>query len=119
AFFPQRGFMFNLREGKKAISDFKKLGVSSERVVDLMLIYVEDGVRYTNEYGDISESFYNSVAGVYRHALELMKKEQLLEKFQKRAEKMIEETEGIGWGFHDEISDLYGEFYRVRHLKSR
>jgi hypothetical protein len=111
AFFPRHGFDCNLKEGKKAISDFKNLGGSPELVADLMLFYVENGVQYTKDYGDINESFYNSVAGEYRKALALMKKEDLLEKFMARARKVMDNTEDIGWGFHDEISDVYGEYY--------
>jgi hypothetical protein len=36
AFFPVRGFKLRLSEGKKAISDFRKLGASKELLADLM-----------------------------------------------------------------------------------
>jgi DNA primase len=111
AFFPQHGFNCNLKEGKKAIADFKKLGASPESIADLMLIYAENGVQYTNDYGDIYESFYNSVTSVYRNALMLMKKENLLDKFKDRVMKIVHDTDGIGWNFHDDISDIYGEYY--------
>jgi len=112
AFYPKRGFGFKLKDGKQAISDFKKLEPSSELVSDLMLFYVETGVMFTNDFGDISESFYSSIETVYHNALTLMKKENLLEKFMERANKVVTDTENIGWGFHDSLYDSFSCFYK-------
>lgn len=111
AFYPKRGDRLRLAEGKKAISEFKKLGTSKELLADLMLFYTETGVKCTNEYGDIDEPFYNSVAGVYSNALTLMRKEKILDKFNARARKIVDDTRGIGWGFYDELSSIYSEYY--------
>jgi Family of unknown function (DUF6155) len=56
AFFPKRGYQLRLAEGKKAIADFKKYSSNGELLADLMLWYVENGVTYTNEYGDIDQA---------------------------------------------------------------
>jgi len=111
AFYPKRGFNYKLKDGKQAISDFKKLGSSADLLVDLMLFYVETGVKFTNDFGDIEESFYSSLEKTYVQALTLMKKEELLEKFADRASNIIKDTDGIGWGFHDYLSDVYFNFY--------
>jgi hypothetical protein len=111
AFYPKRGDRFKISEGKKAISDFKKLEASNELVSELMLFYAETGVEFTNDYGDINESFYNSVVSVYSNALKLMKKENILDKFADRAKKILDDTSGIGWGFHDELGNEYYSFY--------
>lgn len=111
AFYPKRGDRFKLSDGKKAISDFKKLEPSKELLSDLMLFYAETGVEFTNEFGDIDEPFYNSIASVYSNALALMDKENILDKFADRAKKIVDDTSGIGWGFHDELGDIYSEFY--------
>ena len=111
AFYPKRGDRFKLSDGKKAISDFKKLEASKELLAELMLLYVETGVEFTNEYGDIDEPFYNSVSSVYSNALKLMNKENILDKFADRAKKVIDDTSNIGWGFHDYLSDIYGDYY--------
>jgi hypothetical protein len=110
-FFPKRGFGYNLKEGKKVISDFKKLGISDDNLADLMLFYVETGVEFTNDFGDINESFYSSLEKTYEQALTLMYKNGLLEKFADRAEKVMSNTSDIGWGFHDYISQVYFDFY--------
>jgi hypothetical protein len=111
AFYPKRGDRFKLSDGKKAISDFKKLEASKELLSELMLFYTETGVEFTNEFGDINEPFYNSVVSVYSNALTLMHKEKILDKFADRAKKIVDDTSGIGWGFHDELGDVYNEFY--------
>jgi len=114
AFYPSRGYKLKLKEGKQAIADFKKLGPSQDLLADLMLFYVETGVKFTNEYGDIGESFYSSIESTYQAALKLMQKEKLLEKFADRAGKVVNDTSNIGWGFHDYLGDVHSEFY-VNH----
>lgn len=111
AFFPKRGYSLRLADGKKALSEFRKFGGSNALLADLMLYYAEKGVDYTNEYGDISMAFYDSVSGVYRKALSLMHDEGILDRFKKRARLLVDETNGIGWGFHDDISNAYINFY--------
>ena len=112
AFYPKKEHdLLKLKDGKIAISDFKKMGGSMDLVADLMLYYVEMGVVFTNDYGDIDEPFYDSIAGAYRKALQLMEKENILERFKDRATKVVDDTANIGWGFHDELGDTWGEFY--------
>ncbi len=111
AFFPKRGDRLSLADGKRAISDFKKMGVSPELVAELMLVYAESGVEFTRQYGDIDENFYYSVALVYHQALELMEKEGVLSKFEARAKKPLKTTRNFGWGFYDDLKASYQEFY--------
>ncbi len=110
-FFPKRGDNIKLSISRKAINDFKKLGVSQEYLADLLLHFVECGVELTNTYGDINENFYTSVENTYDKALQIIDKNGLLEKFKARALKIIIDTENIGWGFHDYLEELYYEHY--------
>jgi hypothetical protein len=110
-FFPKRGHQLKLSTSRKAINDFKKLGTSVESIADLLLHYVENGVEFTNEYGDIDENFYTSIENTYSNALNLISKNGLLAKFKKRAYKIVTDTEGIGWGFHDTLGDIYYKHY--------
>lgn len=111
AFFPKRGYQLRLREGKKALSDFQKLEPAAELVADLLLVYVETGVRFTNEYGDIDEAFYTSLENVYAKALALMRQENLLAQFAARTAQVVRDTGGIGWGFHDYLTETRATFY--------
>ncbi|VAW48267.1 hypothetical protein MNBD_GAMMA04-1009 [hydrothermal vent metagenome] len=111
-FFPKRGDgKGRLSVAKKAISEFKKVSSNKEFIAELMIFYVEIGVRYTNEYGDIDEPFYCSMEGMYEKSLGYMKKNNLLELFGERAEKVVRDTSGMGWGFHDQLYEVYYQYY--------
>ena len=111
AFYPRRGYNYKLKDGKQAISDFKKLGPSTDLLADLMLFYVETGVKFTNDFGDINEGFYSSLETTYVATLKLMEKENLLHKFADRTYKVVSDTSEIGWGFHDYLCDVHSNFY--------
>jgi hypothetical protein len=97
--------------GKKAISDYRKLKPSPDSLIDLLLCYVESGVDFTNEFGDIDEAFYLSLESVYHNAIKLIDKAMLHGKFVERAYQITKLTENIGWGFHDGICDCYYGIY--------
>lgn len=111
AFYPKRGFGFKLAVGKKAISDFRKLEPSADSLIDLMMHYVECGVEFTNDYGDINESFYSSLESVYEDALKLIGKNGLQDKYEIRGSEILKETKNIGWGFYDSLSYSYHDIY--------
>lgn len=113
-FFPKRGFgQLDLRAAKSAITAFKKVCNVSEKLIDLQMYYVECGIEFTNTYGDINASFYNSVGGMYAVVVESLIKlddSELTKKFMPRLEKAVSDAEGIGWGFPD---DLYNSFLQI------
>jgi len=111
AFYPKRGFGFKLALGKKAISDFRKLKPSVDSLIDLMLYYVECGVEFTNDYGDINENYYLSLERAYRDSLDLIDRHSLRDTFKDRALQIVYDSENIGWGFHDTLGDFYYEIY--------
>lgn len=111
AFYPKRGYSNKLKDGKKAIIDFKKLGTSPDLLADLMLFYVETGVKFTNDFGDINETFYKSLATTFIDSLTLMRKENILDKYEDRVGKVVDDTSGIGWGFHDYLVQVWIDFY--------
>lgn len=76
-----------------------------------MLHFVESGVELTNQYGDIDENFYTSLENTYSNALDLIDKNGLLDKFEDRANKIVVDTENIGWGFHDYLGGVYCQHY--------
>ena len=112
SFFPKRGYDLRLKDARKAISDFKKLGVSAVWIADLMMVFVEMWVKFTSDYGDIDEPFYCSIEGMLTDLLKFAQKENLLNQFQTRAAQMVDKTDGIGWGFWDMISQIYHEYYQ-------
>ena len=111
-FFPSRGFgKARLSVAKKAISDYRKVCTSPADLVDMMLFYVEQGVKFTNAYGDIDEPFYNSMESVYADAVGHIFKHQIFGLFEKRCRKIVTDTSGIGWGFHDGLTEIYEEAF--------
>ena len=110
-FFPKRGYKLRLAAARKIISDFKKLEPDAESLADVMMRYVESGVEFTNEYGDIDEPFYNSVAGMFGNALKLIKENGLQETFIVRVKKIMNDTKDFGWGFHDELRSIYHDYF--------
>jgi hypothetical protein len=111
-FFPARGFgQARLAVARKAIADFRKLAPPPASLADLMLFYVEMGVRFTNTYGDINESFYRSMETVYEQAAKLIASSDLEELFAERCQQIVHDTRNIGWGFHDTLTEIYDEYF--------
>ena len=110
-FFPKRGFgRLNLREAKKAISDFKKICPDKLMAIDIMLFYVENCVAFTNEYGDINETFYVSAEGMYDDVVKAVNSVGIVayEKFADRLESAAKNA-CEGWGFYDAMIGMYYE----------
>jgi hypothetical protein len=110
-FFPKRGFgRLNLREAKKSISDFKKICSDKAMIIDLMLFYIENGNRFTDKYGDINESFYNSGYSVYNLVIKEINSgdEELYNIFADRL-KSAAKNACHGYGFYDDMIALYHE----------
>ncbi len=109
-FFPTRGYGdARLSVARKAVTDFQKVSKTSESLIDLMLFYVETGVRYTNSYGDINEAFYSSLESMYERALKLIRTKKLQAQFNERCKSVVADTRDIGWGFHDMLVQIYSE----------
>ena len=107
-FFPKLGIgKARLSIAQKAVSDYKKFAETPANVMEMMIFYVEQGVRFTNAYGDIGDPFYNSMESMYENALELVIKYNLQATFQERCRKIVKDTSHIGWEFHDGLSEIY------------
>jgi len=117
-FFPNRGFgKARLSVAKKAISDFKKLSDSPLNNADIMLHYVENGVQFTEFYGDIDENFYTSMENMFDDAVKYILKYKLLESYEDRCKDIIYRATD-GWGFQDTLKEIYEsnlELWRVNH----
>lgn len=99
-----------LSVARKAVSDFKKIAKSAAAVADLMVVYVESGVLCTNTFGDIDESFYNSLESMFESALAFIDKNQLFDEFKPRLRAIVKNTRDIGWGFHDNLAYLFEKY---------
>jgi len=106
-----QGYDPQLREARKELNGFKKLSPPEESLADIMLYYVECGVEFTLNYGDINMPFYNSVAGMFYDACEFINKNRLNDFFKLRCRKIVDDTSDIGWGFHDQLSEYYYSYF--------
>lgn len=107
-FFPARGEgKLKLAEARKAIRDYRKATGNLEGTIDLMLAYVENGTEFTREFGDINESFYNSLESVLNEMAQLLMGAGAghYSKFRERVQRLATRADGIGWGYGDALRD--------------
>lgn len=111
-FFPKRGFgKLKLAEARKAIRDYRKATGNLAGTAELLMTYVENGAKFTHDYGDIDERFYSSVESALDELAALLRGEarDLYPQFRERLAQAEQMTDGIGWGFHDFIADVVGQ----------
>jgi hypothetical protein len=112
-FFPDRGLgRLDLQAAKKAMADFKKICKDKAMVIDIMLCYVENGVEFINNFGDIKASFYSSGYSVFRDVVGEINSgdKELYDRFAQRL-RWVAESASAGYGFYDDMQDLYYEIY--------
>jgi len=97
---------------KKAIADFRALKPSPELLGDLMLTLPEMACKLTFDYGDMSEQYYESASTNFEKALSFLKKYQLLPDFKLRCKGCVKNAKWCGYGFEDEITSLFDEYYK-------
>ena len=96
---------------KKAIADFRALKPSPELLGDLMLILAEMACKFTYDYGDMTEQYYESACTNFRNALIYLQKYNLLDRFKLRCTDCVKYASPCGYGFADEISELVYEYF--------
>jgi hypothetical protein len=96
---------------KKAIADFRALKPSPESLGDLMVTLPEMACQFTHDFGDMWEQYYSSAANNFKRALEYLYANNLLDHFKLRIEDCVKYARDCGYGFSDEITELYFEYY--------
>lgn len=115
-FFPDRGFgKARISVVRKAISDLKKVAKSPHNVVKLLFFHVSIGVDFTSLYGDIDDAFYASLVKSYEQALEYALKHGISDAIREDAESLLDKCQGFGWGFSDNITDIFYSYYDYIH----
>ena len=94
---------------KKALSDYKKLKPSAGAVAEHMLCLIENACRYTAEYGDMWESYYDSVISNFGALLKHVDKADLFDVYRTRLEQCVETVCDCGWGLYDDMGDMFYE----------
>ena len=100
----------DLERGVALIEQYKVATDDLPGAIDLMLYFVEQGNQFTLDYGDIDSWFYEEMEEMFGKAVRILEShpEQLTDEVKARIRRICDETDGIGWGYHDTLCDLAG-----------
>lgn len=104
-------------KAKKAISDYWKASGDNNGKIDLMLYYIECGTEFTLTYGDIDEPFYNSLSSMFDQTVNEVRKltkNETCKDFIYRLQEIVNDAKNIGWGYGDEVRELFNSAFRGR-----
>ncbi|WP_440955253.1 hypothetical protein ACSAZK_17265 [Methanosarcina sp. Mfa9] len=97
---------------ERAISDYSNASGDFVGTLDLMLTYVEGGIRYANIFGAADDEFYDNIEGMLERFCELLKTKEgqkYYPHFRERLANACRDSEHIGWGFEEVICVLVGD----------
>ncbi len=99
----------SIASAKKAISDYRKASGDREGELELMALFVERGNFLTVEYGDFGEPFYDSMVSMFEKVVQRVKAggTVLKDQYLQRLSKIVESSDGIGYGYHDDLEAIY------------
>ncbi|MFH0733850.1 MAG: DUF6155 family protein [bacterium] len=110
AFFIRR-FECDLSMAKKAIADFKKLGVSPEIYANLLLYHVECCVEYINEFGENNFSFFTSITNYFYECLGIYYEEKVLQKYEESVRTLIKTYPRLNSNLGMSLDEIFYEYY--------
>lgn len=96
---------------RKIVTDFSKVSVFIQDTIELMLYRVELCVEFTSDYGDIDEAFYTSTENAFEKVAKLIKDNKLVDDYKDRCKRLVAKTENFGWGFYDNLSYIYSQYF--------
>ena len=101
-----------LSAGRKAISEFKKANGNLSDLLSLMFYYVKCGNDFMLEFGDIDESFYDSIESMFSRLVQTLIKQKdktLASQFLPQLESEFKRIEWMGRGYGDGLRELLNE----------
>jgi hypothetical protein len=111
-FYPKKGEpKTRFSVAKKAIADFKALSPSPLLMADLLLSLPELATKFTRDYGDMWEQFYISGATNFNVALKFISNHGLFPQFKERIENCLKMASECGWGYGDDLDNVYGNYF--------
>jgi hypothetical protein len=112
-FFPKRGLgKLDLREARRAISEYSKATSDTRGKLDLMFTYISTGVDFIQNYGDGPESLYDSMLSLLEEAVKILQSpegENLYPEFEDELNTLVKTSGDTGYGFEDEVKSLISE----------
>jgi 4-hydroxy-3-methylbut-2-enyl diphosphate reductase IspH len=112
----QRDRPLQVAKAKKVVADFCKAVANPIAQSDLMLAFLEQGNAFTVEYGDVGAGFYKALLTMASRAAETIcvLPQELQQAFRDRFAEVVQSSSGIGWGYHDELVEIYGAAFPDR-----
>ena len=100
-------------ESRKAIRTYQKATGDVAGTLDLMLLHVERGTQFTNDFGDIDEPFYIALETMLGNIVDLLFESSdakaLYAQFENRFDRLERSASDIGWGYGDAVSEMIGD----------
>jgi hypothetical protein len=116
-FFPANGGFGTLKlsDAKTAIRHYAKATKSIPGTIELLLVYVETGTAFTNDFSDIDARFYDSLCAALDELSKLLLSQGAHEygNVQSRLEGLAKNAANIGWGYGDHVTDVVGQLKRT------
>jgi hypothetical protein len=115
AFYKKNGWpanRLNLKDARSAIREYQRATSDPAGVLELMLAHVETGTKFTCEFGDINEAFYDSLCSSLHDMKKLLVGEEgrpLYQQAKGRLAALARQADGIGWGYGDYVGDVVAE----------
>lgn len=112
----QRDRPLQVAKAEKVVADFSKAVADPAAHAELMLFFLEQGNAFTLEYGDIDAGFCSTLIAMACRAVEMIVSlpVDLQEPFRERLTEVVRSSSGIGWGYHDDLVDIYAAAFPDR-----
>ncbi len=115
AFYSKRGLPANrldLKDARSAIREYQRATSDPAGTLELMLAHVETGTKFTCDFGDINEAFYDSLCSTLHELKTLLISEEgrpLYPQVRDRLAALARQAGGIGWGYGDYVGDVVAD----------
>lgn len=100
-------------ESRKTIRAYQKATSDIAGTLDLMLLHVERGTQFTNDFGDIDEPFYIALETMLGNIVDLLFEspdaKALYAQFSNRFNRLERNASDIGWGYGDAVSEMVSD----------
>lgn len=115
------GDSVSIETAKRAIRQYARACPDEAGMLELMVHFVETGHQFTLDYGDIDGPFYDSLLRMYKEAIEqlLGLGDEAIREYLPRFRHIKVSSDGIGWGYHDDLADMYENHLRPFEQRSK
>ena len=102
----------NMLVAARPVADYQQATGDILGTLELMLTFVEAGTRFTNQYGDIDEPFYEGLELMLADFRDLLLANPHFYTWGNLAQRLADlqqNAEWLGWGYGDYVTELVNE----------